>query len=315
MVTERPRTTLAFAVRDTGTGIPADQLGAIFDPFKQVEAGKAAGGTGLGLAISRRLAEALGGRLDATSEVGAGSCFTLTLPLIEEAVAAAKPEAAAEPVGRVLAPGQHFTVLVTDDREANLDILDQLLRTAGFHTALARNGQEALNILRSRPIDLVLMDVHMPVMNGIEAVAAVRGDESLSAVPVVAVTASVFPEFRSKAIAAGFDDFLAKPIRADDLLVRLQRLLNAKFVAAPRDRAPSAPAPPYAHPLPAAAAERLRIHLAIRNITGVTALAAELAEDEATAEAGRYMAELAQAFDFNGLAALAETDPSEESTP
>ena len=158
-VSERQPAELLFTVRDTGVGIPLSQIDEIFDAFRQAEAGKASEGTGLGLAISRRLIEAMGGSLTVESEVGQGSTFTATLPLVaEDEETLETPDEERHPEVQRLAPGQEVAVLVADDRQTNRDILVRLLRGAGFTTDEAENGREALEKLRAGRFPLVLMD-------------------------------------------------------------------------------------------------------------------------------------------------------------
>jgi CheY-like chemotaxis protein/anti-sigma regulatory factor (Ser/Thr protein kinase) len=304
---------LRFDVVDTGVGMSAEELQDIFDPFKQVEAGKAAGGTGLGLAITKRLAEALGAAVDVISEKGQGSTFTVTLPFVEAPAEALAESADGDGDGRLLelADGQQCKILVADDRDTNRNVLQGMLEAAGFTTVLASDGDEALDRLRDHDdVALVLMDVRMPRVSGIEALAQIRADERLRDRKVVAVTASVFPEFRHKAIEAGFDDFLGKPFRTEDLLRILKKHLDVRFVAE------TAVAEDNATPcavegsrwgdeaVSRLALERLRAALRIKNLTAIKAVARELSSAPATAAVGDEIARLATAFDFRRLADL-----------
>ena len=317
-VVEAPRGTLRFEVCDSGVGIADDEVEVIFDPFKQVEAGKAAGGTGLGLAITKRLAEMLGGALEVKSKLGEGSTFTLTIPLVEvhDAAIGALEEGETEAAFAVLAPGQDLNILVVDDRETNRDILEQLLSDMGFRVVLAKDGQEALDAIRDgEPFDLVLMDVRMPRMNGIDATRHIREGEQTKHLKVIAVTASVFPQFEDNAAEAGFDDYLGKPFRTSELVAKIKTHLGAEFVAG--ESPPAASSARSAEPGAAAEAEaglelaaeirdELRVALKIRNLTAINALAARLAADPATAAAGALIGKLARGFDFKGLAEIAE---------
>ena len=230
-VSEHPRGSLRFEVVDTGVGMTSEEMTHIFDPFKQVEAGKAAGGTGLGLAISKRLADALGATIDVSSVQGEGSTFTVVMPLVEaepEAWPETQHAASGDAAHFSLTEGQQWTILIADDRDTNRDVLQGMLEPAGFRTRLATDGDEALEVLRAdEEVDLVLMDVRMPRLNGIEALKMIREDAQLRHIKVIAVTASVFPEFRKKAIDAGFDDFLAKPFRVEELMHKLEKHLDS----------------------------------------------------------------------------------------
>lgn len=227
-VSEMPDQRLQIAVSDTGVGMTPDDLENAFDPFKQAAAGKQAGGTGLGLAISQRIVEAMKGSLTAESRVGSGSVFTLRIPLVEEheeALAAVATQTLGSSAPHLPASVRK-RILIADDREENRDVLDRLLRGAGFETVLVNDGQAVLDVLVREPIDLVLMDVRMPRLNGIEATRRLRHDLQLRNLPVIAVTASVFPNQRQRIIEVGCDDFLGKPLRADELFAKLQQHLK-----------------------------------------------------------------------------------------
>lgn len=316
-VAEKPKGSLRFDVVDSGVGMTPHELEQIFDPFKQVEAGKAAGGTGLGLSITKRLAEVLDGTLEVASEKGKGSTFTVTLPL-EEAnkkdLAWNETEGDSEAAHHALAPGQEFTILVADDREANRDILNQMLTGAGFDILLADDGDTAVDTLRANndKIAIVLMDVRMPRMNGIEAIKAIRADDELKHHIVLAVTASVFPEFREKAIAAGFDGFLGKPFRMEELVALLKKHIGATFDSTRIENTPASEDESQSGgsaeltAIPAAALEKFRAALKIKNLTALKSIAEELAADPATKPAGESIGNLVRAFDFKGLDALAD---------
>ncbi len=313
-ISEAPKGMLRFDVVDTGIGMSPQEVEQIFDPFKQVEAGKAAGGTGLGLAISKNLAEMLGGRIFVVSEEGKGSTFTVVIPLEEvptEDLSKLAKEKDWEQGTERLAPGQRATVLVADDREVNRDILNQLLLSAGFDVLLADDGDVAVDLARENDVDMILMDVRMPRMNGIEAVGVIRREKSLAGVKVIAVTASVFPEFRAKAREAGFDDFLGKPFRVDELMQILHKHLEVEFEAgsvgtdAPGDGTDleNLGAGVY-HGVSGEVVEKLDAALKIRNLTAIKAIAETLATDPRQAPLAAEILKLSAAFDFNGLAAL-----------
>jgi signal transduction histidine kinase/ActR/RegA family two-component response regulator len=315
-ISEQPKGMLRFDVVDSGIGMSQQEAEQIFDPFKQVEAGKAAGGTGLGLAISKNLAEMLGGQISVVSEVGKGSTFTVTI-LLEEAATEDLSKLETEDgwdQGLVkLAPGQKVTVLVADDREANRDILNQLLGSAGFEVLIAEDGDVAVELARENGVDIILMDVRMPRMNGIEAVRLIRQEDSLKGVKIIAVTASVFPEFREKAKDAGFDDFLGKPFRVGELMHILEKHLDVKFE---KDESGSevlddgknsaSPGGGDYGGVPGEVVDKLDAALKIRNLTAIKGIAAILETESGQASLGAEILKLAAAFDFNGLAALVE---------
>ena len=206
---------LRFEVRDTGIGIPPSAFPTLFDPFVQVgsESSRQYGGTGLGLPICKRLVELMDGRIGVDSEPGMGSTFWFELPFVSNGDAATSKGTGTHAV----APGPSLTglrVLAADDNRVNLLILEKFLRKEGVIVTLAADGQQALQILRALPgaFDLVLMDLRMPVMDGLTATRAIRADPALARIPVLALTAGVMPEERTKALAAGVDDFLTKPL-------------------------------------------------------------------------------------------------------
>ncbi len=313
-VAEKPQGVLRLEVSDTGRGIAAEEIDEIFDPFKQMEAGKAAGGTGLGLAITKRLTEALGGAIKVKSEVGTGSVFSVTLPLVEapnEDLAVLLEERKTGGEHPILADDQDWTVLVADDRETNRDVLQGMLEVVGFKILLASDGKEAIDVLRSHDsVDLVLMDVRMPRLDGIGALEQIRQDEDLRDLKVIAVSASVFPEFRQKAAEKGFDDFLGKPFRSEELLDKLAKHLELEFVSAPAKEAETLStamtvgSENEAWEVPKELVDRLDKALRIKNLTAIKAVAGELSAQPTTAAAGAAITESIRAFDFGRLAKL-----------
>ena len=219
---------LVFVVRDTGVGIAADELESIFRPFYQTEQGaRASEGTGLGLTIARQYAQLLGGELTATSELGAGSVFTLRLP-----VAVAESAVQTPPLHRVLgvADGQpRWRVLIVEDRPDNQRLLEQLMQRVGFETHIANNGEEALAAFTSWHPDFIWMDMRMPVMDGYEATRRVRALPGGHLVKIAALTASAFREDRESILVAGCDEVLAKPLEEEKLFDVMERLLGVRF--------------------------------------------------------------------------------------
>ncbi|WP_431289229.1 ATP-binding protein [Roseateles chitinivorans] len=230
----RAGTLLRFAVRDTGDGIPADQLERIFAPFEQAErTGTGTGsdrarrdGAGLGLTISREIARAMGGDLRCASTPGQGSVFEFTLPLqicAAEAAAdaggvALRAPSAASP--RPL-PRLEGRVLLVDDSPVNLLVATTMLERCGLRVVPAEHGRQALELLRAQRFDLVLMDCQMPEMDGYAATTAWRQEEArrlLPRTPVVALTASTVDDDRRRCLASGMDDHLVKPFEMDELL-------------------------------------------------------------------------------------------------
>ena len=202
---------LSVAVADTGCGIPADRLSRVFNSFEQADAGttRRYGGTGLGLAISRKLAEIMGGSLTVQSEAGVGSTFTLILPL---EVSASRP-AATPTVADETATLEGRSILAADDHEVNRRILKLLLEPHGCRLTLVENGAEALEIAGVERFDAILMDMQMPVMDGLEATRRIRQPGQVNGdTPVVALTANALDVHRAAWEAVGVHAFLTKPI-------------------------------------------------------------------------------------------------------
>ena len=213
---------VALLVRDTGIGISADAQARIFDSFEQgdVSMTRRYGGTGLGLAIVKRLSEAMGGRVDLDSAPGSGSVFSVHLPL--------EPMRGAGLDGletRAAADVPHgLRVLVAEDNATNQIVTGAMLRRLGCVVTMVETGQAAVEAVAREEFDLVLMDVSMPVMNGIEATAAIRkAGAGRRRVPILGLSAHVLREQREQAIAAGMDDFLTKPVAVDGLRHALAR--------------------------------------------------------------------------------------------
>jgi nitrogen fixation negative regulator NifL len=214
-----------FAVRDTGIGIAEDKQDLIFDAFAQEDTSttRKYGGTGLGLSICRRLVELMGGRMWLNSQLGEGSTFhfSVELQLTEQSVSA---------------PGQLITrhslrearpmlnVLLVEDHPTNQKLALGLLEKWGHLATLAQNGQEAIDLLDRQSFDVVLMDMQMPVMSGIEATERIRAREAelhLPRTPIIAMTAAAMQDDRDACLAAGMDDYLSKPIKVKELHEKL----------------------------------------------------------------------------------------------
>lgn len=219
-----------FEVQDSGVGIRSEDQQRVFEPFEQAgDARSRAAGTGLGLAISRQLVRLMGGELHLKSEIGAGSLFwfELTLPLAE-----ASDKCAAVPVVRAVGyEGPRRRILVVDDVAANREMLTELLGALGFETQDAVHGQEALDKVLSTPPDLVLMDLAMPVMDGLEATRRIRETEVGKTLPVIALSANASHTHRDQAMEAGATMFMSKPFDNAVLLGNLGRCLSLTWVS------------------------------------------------------------------------------------
>jgi len=204
--------TLTASVHDTGCGIAPEQIDSIFDSFEQASAGdtRRYGGTGLGLAISRRLAQVMGGDLRVSSAPGEGSTFTLTVRV--EVVAQGRATVVEPVVRRAPVSLQGRSVLAVDDHEVNRRILGLLLEPHGCRLTLVENGAQAVEAAGVEVFDAILMDMQMPVMDGLEATRRIRAGGPNAATPVIALTANAMDVHRAAWDSAGVHAFLTKPI-------------------------------------------------------------------------------------------------------
>ncbi|MFT3811666.1 MAG: ATP-binding protein [Micropepsaceae bacterium] len=219
-------------VRDSGIGMDAETLGRLFTPFTQADSSTARrfGGTGLGLSISRKLAQMMGGDLVATSAPGEGSVFTLTF----RAEAASMPVAAPAPVTSMagIANAGPANVLIVDDVPLNRKVAKLFLEAQRYRTAEATHGEEALKRLASESFDLVLLDIHMPVLDGPETLKRIRASgEAWAGVPVIALTANAMAGDRERYEEMGMDGYVAKPIDQRELLTEIVRVRAAAKAA------------------------------------------------------------------------------------
>ncbi|MBZ6071539.1 response regulator [Aeromonas schubertii] len=214
---------IAIAIRDTGIGIGPEQMTQLFQRFSQADISitREFGGSGLGLEISRSLAQLMGGEITVESEPGKGSCFTLIWCC--EACASPLPD----PVP-VVEEGEGRRILLVDDNPTNREVLATMLARAGHRVQEASHGKEALSLLASESVDAVLMDVQMPVMDGVAATRAIRTAATpWAGVPIIAVTADVMDDARQRYKEAGMDGFLPKPVERAQLLDEVSRVVAA----------------------------------------------------------------------------------------
>ena len=218
-----------FAVTDTGVGFSEEDRARIFERFEQADGAltRRFGGAGLGLAISRQIAELMDGRLDAESRPGAGSTFALTLPLRPAAAGEAAPEEAPADEPDELPP---LRILLADDHPGNRQVISLMLSQASVELVSVENGREAVDAFAPGRFDTILMDLQMPVMDGVTAIRAIRDVERQAGgapTPILVVSANVLPEHVAAAMAAGADRCLAKPIgvaRLFDALAEAENL-------------------------------------------------------------------------------------------
>jgi PAS domain S-box-containing protein len=209
---------LHCAIADTGIGIPADMLTGIFERFSQADAAisRRFGGSGLGLAISRRLAEAMGGRITVSSEIGTGSCFTIALPFEVARSSDVAEDTVSENRNRSEAL-QGLRLLVAEDNRVNRLLVQKFLKEVALELEFAKDGAEAVDMAQHFKPDIILMDVSMPVIDGLEATRIIRSKGQPQPV-IIALTANAFDTDREACLAAGMDEFLTKPINRSQLL-------------------------------------------------------------------------------------------------
>lgn len=221
---------LSLQVVDTGIGMSPETIGRLFTPFTQADnsATRAYGGTGLGLAISRRLARMMGGDIKVRSELGKGSTFSLLLPAkAGPATKRIDPPPPAEPQPVKRAGLADVRILLTDDNALNRQVVKLFLVPHGCAITEAANGEEALQKLQEAEFDVLLLDAHMPVMDGAETIRRIRtSDESWRGIPVIALTADAMAGDREKYLALGMDEYLAKPIDRGQLVTKISALLD-----------------------------------------------------------------------------------------
>jgi signal transduction histidine kinase/CheY-like chemotaxis protein/HPt (histidine-containing phosphotransfer) domain-containing protein len=235
---DRERASVRFSVSDTGIGIALEQLPNLFDSFTQADGSTTRnyGGTGLGLTICKLLVEMMGGNIHVESRLGSGSVFSFTVPFKTVATGSACFENRHKPVFRDenrppvdSSEVRGTRVLLVEDNAINREVAEEILRNSNLIPKTAKNGKEAVEILRRsipenrEKFDLVLMDVQMPEMDGYEATRAIRSELKLQGLPIVAMTAHAMKGDREKCLAAGMNDYIAKPIDPDQLLTVISR--------------------------------------------------------------------------------------------
>ncbi|HEY0947043.1 MAG TPA: PAS domain S-box protein [Opitutaceae bacterium] len=298
--------TVRFSVSDTGPGIASAELPTLFAPFTQVgDARLQAGGTGLGLAISRSLVELMGGRLEVESRPGWGSRFWFDLPLPAVSSDTARPRRGPRRV--VGYEGPTRAVLVVDDHPSNRAVLCELLRSAGFAVRDVDTGEAALAACAATWPDLVLMDLRMPGMDGLETTRRLR-TLAPPTLRIAAVSASAYDLDRHECFAAGCDDFLAKPVREEELWDVLERLLGLVWHFSSETSSgteTSAPFPMPSEPPPAADAEAIYQLASNGDVAGLRAHAeAMLARSPEHAEFARAVLDLTTRFRMKAIRQL-----------
>ncbi|PSB55010.1 ATP-binding protein [Chamaesiphon polymorphus] len=239
---EADNTTSSFirlAVIDTGIGINSGDLQKLFQPFMQVDTAlnRQHHGTGLGLALVKGIVEMHGGNVRVRSELGIGSQFIVDLPIpqgqpdangniVPQVLEFSQPTPQqADPLSSELS-GRAWKILLAEDNEANSNSMSSFLTAKGYQTILAKNGLEAINLAQSQLPDLILMDIQMPKMSGIDAISHLRNHPQTSDIPIVAVTALAMSGDREKCLNAGASEYLTKPVKLKQLITIIQQFLS-----------------------------------------------------------------------------------------
>ncbi|MEI6694763.1 MAG: PAS domain S-box protein [Bacteroidota bacterium] len=221
---------LIVEVQDSGHGIAEDELNMLFQHFAQTASGiKKSSGTGLGLALSRELAILMGGNITVKSQLGKGSVFTFYIA-IKEGEAKTQKNLVAKRVTGIYNPQKTYRILVVDDKEENLKVAVKLLQLVGFETAEVMNGKAAVEKFKEWQPDLVLMDIRMPEMDGLEACRLIKLTEKGKETPIIALTASSFEEERKKIESLGMLDFIRKPFRENDFFTSIGNALAIEYI-------------------------------------------------------------------------------------
>ena len=227
------RDLILFSVTDTGIGIAVEDLKKLFTPFSQLDSSLARqyAGTGLGLALVQKLTEAHGGSVQVQSELGMGSRFTVILPLSQNFCEAAVDDGRTPLIKTDQDPGTtpgvspHSTVvLLAEDNQINSDMMLTYLESYGYTVLVAQNGEEVLQKVEDTTPDIILMDIQMPKMDGLETTHRLRQDPRFAATPIIALTALVMSGDRERCFEAGVNEYLSKPVNLKDLVSMIEKL-------------------------------------------------------------------------------------------
>ncbi|VUD40466.1 Autoinducer 2 sensor kinase/phosphatase LuxQ [Thalassocella blandensis] len=232
--------TIEFEVKDTGIGIPREKLATLFQPFRQIDSSSTRRfeGSGLGLAISKDLADLMGGIIEVESEHNVGSAFKLlvTLEDVSETdvfVSSIK----ADNVFSEKAKRINANILLVEDNRLNQEVAEALLKMSGCNITTVSSGVQAIEVMKhdSESIDVILMDIQMPIMDGVKATQEIRKLDKCEYIPIIAMTANVLSGDREKYLNSGMDDYIAKPIDPEQLVNTLQKWVNEEKVEKAKD--------------------------------------------------------------------------------
>ncbi len=222
LVNPEPNLVLQFNVKDTGIGIPEDKQKLLFQAFTQVDSSttRKYGGTGLGLQISKRLVELMGGQIQVASQLNEGSTFSFTLALKKGDLIAAPQK---DECQKTIRPNEETKILVAEDNRTNQMVVGAMLKRLGYPYDLCDDGQLALDAMKNKDYDIILMDCQMPTLDGFAATKIIREDDNLANLPVIALTAGATAQEQQQCYDAGMNDFLSKPITMDMLKNTLRK--------------------------------------------------------------------------------------------
>ncbi|MDY6902175.1 MAG: response regulator, partial [Cyanobacteriota bacterium] len=226
LTTQQPTASIKFQVEDTGVGIKESETEQIFCAFEQVgDKKRQSEGTGLGLAISQRIVELMGSKIQVKSQLGLGSIFSfeIDLSICENWAQKLSANNGQQIIGY---EGLPYHLLIVDDKWENRSVLSDLLEPLGFKITQAQNGQEALIKVKQQPVNLIITDITMPVMDGLQMVKHLLNDSTTKHITVIVSSASVSDMDRMRSLDAGGDDFLPKPINVEDLFSLLEKHLQ-----------------------------------------------------------------------------------------
>ncbi|MBD2198225.1 MULTISPECIES: PAS domain-containing protein [Calothrix] len=231
---------IIFSVSDTGIGIAPSDRAKLFQPFVQIDSSlnRKYEGSGLGLVLVKRITEMHGGYISLQSELGQGSCFSIYLPysacpIQQLSTLNFTPSANIAPNLEAIAPPQVITapntqsplILLAEDNEANINTISSYLEAKGYRIIMARNGQEAIDLVYSQNPDLIIMDIQMPIVDGLQAIEQIRQNQQLATIPIIALTAMVMLGDREKCLAVGASEYLAKPVKLKQLTALIEQFL------------------------------------------------------------------------------------------
>ena len=226
---QAPQNFLQIAITDTGIGIAPENLEKLFQPFIQIDSAlnRQYQGTGLGLVLVKQIVELHGGKVRVTSEMGKGSCFILEIPCTMPTCFSPEPTSALEPEMK-LCQRQSDTsplILLAEDNEANISTISTYLTAKNYRLLLATNGQEAVELANSQQPDVILMDIQMPIVDGLEAIQLIRQKPQLVEVPIIVLTSLAMKGDRDRCLAAGATDYLSKPVKLKQLVTTIQQFV------------------------------------------------------------------------------------------